>query len=183
MNSLNEIISVRQANSRDLYMIGNIDMSNTTDYVWQMDFKEEDKNISIVFRRTRLPRSIDLDFTELIQNLDKQIHQFSVVLVAESLGRLCGFVAIDKDISQESGTITLFAVDKRMRRKGIATSMLAAAKEWCIRLGLNRLIIVTQSRNYPSISFCVSNGYSYCGYNDSYYSNQDIAVFFSMRLY
>ncbi|HAJ05277.1 MAG TPA: hypothetical protein DCL76_01825, partial [Chloroflexi bacterium] len=103
MNSLNEIISVRQANSRDLYMIGNIDMSNTTDYVWQMDFKEEDKNISIVFRRTRLPRSIDLDFTELIQNLDKQIHQFSVVLVAESLGRLCGFVAIDKDISQESG--------------------------------------------------------------------------------
>ena len=106
-----------------------------------------------------------------------------MVLVAESLGKLCGFLAIDKDVAQESGVISSFAVDKQMRRKGVATAMLAAAKEWCMRLGLNRLIIVTQSRNYPAITFCRNNGYVYCGYNDNHYSNQDIAVFFSMRLY
>ena len=177
------MISVRQASSLDLTRIKSIDISSTTDYVWQMDLKEEETNINVVFRRTRLPRSIELDFRDEIENLDKQVSQHSIILVAESGGKLCGFLSVDKYPSQESGIIYSLAVDKKMRRKGVATSMLATAKEWCTRLGLNRLIIVTQSRNYPVIAFCRNNGYVYCGYNDSHYSNQDIAVFFSMRLY
>ena len=91
-------------------------------------------------------------------------------------------MVLDRGTAQDAAIITNFAVERSMRRRGIATAMLVTAREWASRAGLNRLIIVTQSRNYPAICFCRRNGYIYCGYNDSYYSNQDIALFFSMKL-
>ena len=35
-----------------------------------------------------------------------------------------------------------------------------------------------QSKNYPAIHLALNQGYAFCGYNDHYYSTQDIALFF-----
>ncbi len=175
-------ISVRQAVNSDAKRISALDTSNSTDYVWQMDLREAESQIKVVFQRTRLPRSVELDFESTSDDLKTNLMKHTLVLVAESIGGLRGFLVIDKGTAQDAAIITDFAVERTMRRRGIATAMLATAREWTTRIGLNRLIIVTQSRNYPAICFCRRNGYTYCGYNDSYYTNQDIALFFGMKL-
>ncbi len=175
-------ISVRQAVASDIKRISTLDVSNITDYVWQMDLREEEAQIRVVFQRTRLPRSIELDRQYSMDDLKKKLLMHSLILVAESSDNLCGFLIVDKDTTQNAAVITDIAVERTMRRRGIAKSMLVTAREWAIRAGLHRLIIVTQPRNYPAICFCRQNGYAYCGYNDSYYLNQDIAVFFCMKI-
>ena len=175
-------ISVRQAANSYFNKISALDASNNTDYVWQMELREEDTRIKVFFQRTRLPRSVELDFQNSIDDLETNLMKHTLVLVSESMGVLTGFLVLDRGTAQDAAIITNFAVERSMRRRGIATAMLVTAREWASRAGLNRLIIVTQSRNYPAICFCRRNGYIYCGYNDSYYSNQDIALFFSMKL-
>jgi hypothetical protein len=35
-----------------------------------------------------------------------------------------------------------------------------------------------QSKNHPAMMLAQKYGYEFCGYNDRYYSNQDIALVF-----
>ena len=39
-----------------------------------------------------------------------------------------------------------------------------------------------QSKNFPAICFAQKHGLNFCGYNDRYYHNQDLALFFGMVL-
>ena len=68
-------ISVRQASASDIKRISTLDASNTTDHVWQMDLREEDAQIKVVFQRTRLPRSIELDNQYGIDDLETNLNQ------------------------------------------------------------------------------------------------------------
>ena len=80
------------------------------------------------------------------------------------------------------GWIADFAVARPNRRQGVGTALLAAAGRWAQEHGLLRLMIETPSKNYPAICFCLKRGFTFCGYNDRYYANQDIALFFEQNL-
>ena len=75
-----------------------------------------------------------------------------------------------------------FCVDRRFRRCGVGTVLLAAAAHWARENHFARLVIETQSKNYPAICFALKNGLVFCGYNDRYYPHQDVALFFGMTL-
>ena len=68
------------------------------------------------------------------------------------------------------------------RRKGVASTLLAAAQEWAVSRSHRRLIIEMQSKNFPAIRLAQKNGFEFCGYNDHYYLTQDVALFFSKAL-
>ncbi len=44
------------------------------------------------------------------------------------------------------------------------------------------MMAAVQSKNYPAINFLQRNGFTFCGYNERYYRNQDIAVYFACGL-
>jgi ribosomal protein S18 acetylase RimI-like enzyme len=44
------------------------------------------------------------------------------------------------------------------------------------------MILEMQSKNIPAVHLAMRLGYEFCGYNDHYYSNQDIALFFAQFL-
>ena len=69
-----------------------LDASNNTDYVWQMELREEDTRIKVFFQRTRLPRSVELDFQNSIDDLETNLMKHTLVLVSESMGVLTGFL-------------------------------------------------------------------------------------------
>jgi hypothetical protein len=66
--------------------------------------------------------------------------------------------------------------------RGIGTALLRAARDWALETKLRRLIVETQTKNYPAIRFLQKRGLVFCGYNDLFYPNQDIAVFFGQML-
>jgi ribosomal protein S18 acetylase RimI-like enzyme len=52
------------------------------------------------------------------------------------------------------------------------------AASWANAHNVDRIIAETQTKNYPAICLYQHLGYSFCGFNDRYFLNQDIAVFF-----
>ena len=60
--------------------------------------------------------------------------------------------------------------------------MLKAAQAWGQQEGLKRLMVAVQTKNYPGISFCEKHGFVFCGFNDHYFVNRDIALFFSLKI-
>jgi hypothetical protein len=59
--------------------------------------------------------------------------------------------------------------------------MLQATVLWARKEKLRRLLVAVQTKNYPAIQFFIKSGFAFCGYNDRYYPNRDIALFFTLR--
>jgi len=78
--------------------------------------------------------------------------------------------------------ISDLVVVPRWRRQGVGRALLAAAQRWAAEQGHRRLFVEMQSKNYPAIRLALQLGYEFCGYNDHYYSTQDIALFFVRAL-
>ena len=75
--------------------------------------------------------------------------------------------------------MTDIAVSPMARRKGIASALILAAEDWAKKKNIRRMILEMQSKNTPAIRMALKLGFEFCGYNDHYYSNQDIALFFA----
>jgi RimJ/RimL family protein N-acetyltransferase len=46
-------------------------------------------------------------------------------------------------------------------------------------LGSRRIVLEMQPKNYAAIHLAQKLGFDLCGYNDRYYANHDIALFFA----
>jgi ribosomal protein S18 acetylase RimI-like enzyme len=68
------------------------------------------------------------------------------------------------------------------RRKGIGSRLVLAAQAWARQHGHDRLVLEMQSKNQPAIKLAHKLAFDFAGYNDRYYENQDIALFFAKRL-
>jgi ribosomal protein S18 acetylase RimI-like enzyme len=56
------------------------------------------------------------------------------------------------------------------------------ARKWARKRGLRSIQAEATTKNYPALCFYQKLGFQFCGYNDSYYANQDIALFFVLAL-
>jgi ribosomal protein S18 acetylase RimI-like enzyme len=74
------------------------------------------------------------------------------------------------------------AVEPVYRRRGIATALLRHGRQWARQEGLKLLQAEATTKNYPALRFYQKLGFQFCGFNDHYYPNQDIAVFFVQGL-
>jgi GNAT superfamily N-acetyltransferase len=95
---------------------------------------------------------------------------------------LLGYLSMRHEPARRVGWIQDFVIDRPYRRMGIGTRLLKVARRWAYEHAITRLMLETQTRNFPSMSFCLSSGFAFCGYNDRYFENQDIAVFFGQTL-
>ena len=64
----------------------------------------------------------------------------------------------------------------------MGTRLVLAAQSWAREKGFQRLVLEMQSKNYPAIKLAQKMAFEYSGYNDRYYANQDIALFFAKDL-
>jgi ribosomal protein S18 acetylase RimI-like enzyme len=68
------------------------------------------------------------------------------------------------------------------RNQGIGKALLRAAAAWAREESLRRLILEAPTKNGPALRYFHARGAEFCGFNDRYYTNGDIAVFFEYRL-
>ena len=175
-------ITVRPAAADDIAAITAFDHSYSTDYVWQMDHREEDNQIAVIFRQVRLPRSVRVAYPREVESLAAEWQSRRLFIVAESRGEVHGYLSVAEGAVRGAGWIAEFAVERKMRRQGLGTVLISSAAHWARKAKLQRLVVEVQSKNYPAISFCQKHGFAFCGYNDRYFANQDIALFFGMSL-
>jgi GNAT superfamily N-acetyltransferase len=176
-------IQIRPAHDADIPLMAAIDHTYTSDHAWQMEVQQiEEEQINIRFRQIRLPRSVRVEYPRSPQALITEWEQKSGILVAEMDGALVGYVALMRGMAPVTTWVTDLAVDRGVRRQGIGSALLLSAQEWAHVHGASRLVIEMQPKNYPTICLAQKLGFDFCGYNDRYFANQDIALFFARSL-
>jgi GNAT superfamily N-acetyltransferase len=195
---------LRSADLTDLGACLALDADSQTDHVWQMDEREENGGRAVRFQTIRLPRVMHVSYPRQRDDLLAAWEGGATVLVTaehpadvggglaldaglpgagppdEGPPRILAYCQLDACAWQGSGWISHLIVDRPHRRRGIATAMLQAGILWARKEGLQRLMVGVQTKNYPAICFCEKNGFAFCGYNDRYYKNRDIALFFTL---
>lgn len=162
-----------------------LDHTYETDYVWQMHIHgEEGQQWEILFKRERLPRTMPITLTPDEKRLQAALPPEQCFLIATKRDEpeILGYLAMYNDHVHHFGLIHDLLISLPYRRYGIGTRLVNAARQWAKEHGLTRIIIETQTKNYPGIAFCQQAGFTFCGFNDRYFQNQDIAVFFSLSL-
>ncbi len=173
---------VRPAEPRDLALCGRLDHSCKTDRVWQMDNRKTGGVRRVVFRTARLPREIEVGYPRQGEDLLAGWRRRDGFLVVEVDERVCGYATLA--VQPEHGLVWVgdLVVDRSQRRRGIGTALLRASAQWGCQRDMVRLTLEVQTKNYPAIQFCQACGLTFSGYNDHYWSSEDIAVFFTGRL-
>jgi GNAT superfamily N-acetyltransferase len=153
-----------------------------TEHVWQMEAKEHPDGINVTFRQVRLPRTLRGQYPRPLDELITRWEAGDAVLVAEDEGYIVGFLHLAVADEEGTGWARNLVVTPRLRRRGIGTALLQAAADWLRQRNVNRVLLEMTTKNYPAICFAQKLGFSFCGYNDRYYTNQDIAIFFAKVL-
>lgn len=173
---------IRPANLADLTRCYHIDGAFETEYVWQVDEREEEESIAVTFRMIKLPRSVRVPYPRWGEGLLDQWERGDCVLVAELDGDVVGYTVMSLQPDRDLGWVDHLVVAPAWRRRQVGTELLYAAHGWGAARGVRRVMMAVQSKNFPAIRFCQGHGLSFCGFNERYFANLDIALFFGGML-
>lgn len=114
--------------------------------------------------------SIESDFTFNADKSRKALEMMMqksndrAVFVSVCGGSIAGMCSIQSIIStaegQKSGIIEDVVVDRKFRRKGVASFLLEAAGNWAMNLGIKRVQLLADITNQAAIDFYRSNHWS-----------------------
>jgi len=169
---------VRIATLADLNVCLTLDRASVTDHVWQMKVDESESEVGVTFHVVRLPRTMRAEYPrgsdELIENWQQQ----AGFLVDEVDGEVRGYIDVQLQPWQGMGWVANLVVEPAYRRRGIAAALIRHAGQWARGQSLQGMVVEATTKNYPAICLYQKLGFRFCGFNDHYYTNQDIALFF-----
>ena len=172
-------MNIRPAISTDISKMIALDHNYATDHVWQMTRDLTEIQTQVNFREVRLPREVHVNYPRTYHKLVDNWTERSLLLLVEESEYTLGYISVQLGLAPASAWIEDLAVDRLQRRKGIGSALILAAREWCGKKRLRRLTLEMQPKNYPAIQFANKLGFEFSGYNDQYYRDQEIAIFFS----
>lgn len=175
-------IEILPAESTDYPRLIGLDHSYQSSYVWQIDRVVEAMQVSINFREIRLPRVVRLEYPYSREQMERDWGKHPVVLIAGIKDTTVGYVYLKEGILPYTAWVKHLVVRPDMRRKGIASGLALAAQEWALQRSLRRVVIEMQSKNHPAIRMAMKLGFDFSGYQDRFYPNHDLALFFSRYL-
>ena len=148
-------MQIQPAELADLNLCYQLNMAYTTDYVWQMDNRVQNRQIDIAFHTVRLPRSMVVPYPRDRQQLTAAWQSCDAMYVAEdATGNLLGYVVLAKRISPSAAWVSDLVVARQARRQGVGSALLTHAVRWAREEKLIWLLVEVQTKNYPAICFC-----------------------------
>ncbi len=177
-----EGIVIRPAISSDLPELIRLDHDYSTDHVWQMATARGADEAGATFRQVRLPRPMRVVYPRDPARLADDWTRVPALLVATVEESLLGYAVLLVGPATGAGWITDLVVGSPHRRQGIGTNLLAFAREWCRQRDLTQMVLEMQSKNHPAISLARKLGFTFSGYSEQFYPDQDIALFFTLGL-
>lgn len=175
-------IEIRPAIATDIPTLMAIDHTYSSDFVWQMEIQTEEKSIGVNLREIRLPRSVRVEYPRPAHSLGDDWTRRSGLLVSVLDSEVVGYISLMLDIAPITTWVTDLAVIRRIRRQGIGSALVLAAQEWGEQHNTRRIVLELQPKNHSAILLAQKLGFTFCGYNDRYYANHDIGLFFAKSL-
>lgn len=172
-------IEIRPAIANDIPALFALEHNYTSDHVWQVDVQADENQVQVTFRETRLPRSVRVDYPRKVEALADNWMKRSALLIASLESIPIGYISMRDDIAPSTTWIDDLVVMRRLRRQGIGTALVLAAQNRCSQLSYRRVVMEMQPKNHPAICLAQKLGFDFSGYNERYFSNLDIAIFFA----
>jgi len=177
-------IDIRPTIAADIPSLIALDHNYISDHVWQISVDEERENpqVSIHFREVRLPRSIRVEYPHPRRSLADNWTTRDGLLSAILENELVGYAGLYIHKPTRTTWMADLVVGRPFRHQGIGSALVIAAMEWAIHMDCRYMVLEMQHKNYPAIQLAKHLGFDFCGYNDLYYSNHEIGLFFSKVL-
>lgn len=175
-------MDVRPATLADLNDCLSLDHDCETDHVWQMKVHKAKSKLNVDFDVVRLPRKMRTGYPRDVEQLVEDWQQGEGFFVAEVDGEVRGYVDVIAQPWQQLAWIVNLAVDRGYRRRKIGTALVRHAGQWTKSQGLQAILCEATTKNYPALCLYQKLGFQFCGFNDHYYTNQDIALFFTLKV-
>jgi ribosomal protein S18 acetylase RimI-like enzyme len=173
---------IYRADLHDLAACLALDGSYETDYVWQVTQKLEDNQVATRFRTVRLPRTMHVPYPSWGEALLAHQERGDLILVGVENAEVLGYINQESQPDQGVAWLHHLIVSPLYRRRGIGTALLARSLLQAQQQGLSQAMTVIQSKNFPAIKFLERNGFAFCGYNERFYRNLDIGLYFARGL-
>lgn len=175
-------ITVRPAAVTDLPALQALDRTDTTEYVWQFSLANDESHLGASFERVRLPRPARLLPMHSLSQLADDAALRALFILAELDEKPCGYLVLGRVHGSMAGLVSDLAVDRSLRRQGIGSALLSAARDWSAKAGIERMLVETHPKNDPAICFCRRNGLVFSGLLDQHYPGLNTALFFGVNL-
>lgn len=173
---------IRPGSVADVDRCLRLDGSYSTQYVWQMEESVGADQIAIAFRRTRIPRHIEVAYPRSVEDLEARVKRGEFFWVASELATIFGYLHLSVCEWQWQGWIEHLIVHRPYRRRGIATNLLDAAEQWAREAHLRAISTIVQPKNDPTICLLLKRGYAFSGFMDRHYENGDVGLVYSLNL-
>jgi ribosomal protein S18 acetylase RimI-like enzyme len=171
-------IEIRSIVEKDLTALWAFEHGYYSEYVWQMNLDAEPQVKRVEFRLVRLPRRIFVAYPRQKEMIFANWDQSEAFLVAHLSGRAVGYADITTNNPADEVRVHNLVVSSPMRRQGIASGLLVALMNLCSNRSMHHLLLPLQSKNGPAIQMAQKLGFEFYGYQDHYFPNQDLALFF-----
>lgn len=175
---------IRDGLEKDINACLALDHSYHTENVWQMSVKQDSGQWEVMFKTERLPRSLEIDYPADEKRLRASLpsDQCFVVAVGRDDPEILGYLAMHLDRASGIALVQDVVVSRKFRRQHVGSRLMGIARQWAQEHDARQFMLQTQTKNYPGIQFAQAIGLTFCGFNDQYFENQDIAVFFGEPL-
>ncbi len=175
---------IRDGLASDIESCLALDHLYRTEHVWQMNVQQGVSQQQITFKIERLPRMMEVTYPMDEKRLRLALPHEQCFLVATGRDEpeVFGYLTMRNDETHSIALIQDVVISRPFRRQRIGSRLLKVAQQWAREHDLNRLMIEVRTKNHPAIQFCLATGFVFCGFNDLYFANQDIAVFFGASL-
>ena len=187
------VVRVRVAIASDAAQCADVDTKYITKDVWQLDTRQEDREIRILLRQIELPKPVALTAP---QSVPRVVRPGVLWLVAEdietvagdgahmpaSVGQVTGYLVATRPHGGEIVYLTSLAVASTHRRQRLAVRLLEQARRWALQESATEILADVSARNTPALRCLQRVGFRFCGYNDRLYPDGEVALFLSLSL-
>jgi ribosomal protein S18 acetylase RimI-like enzyme len=172
-------ISIRSIKPDDIESLNAFEHGYYSEYAWQMNLDLDAQDYKAEFRRVRLPRRVMVSYPRKREEIFSDLDRVEAFLVAELSGRSVGYIKVIAQPKENTLRVADLVVSGPMRRQGIASGLLVAVMNLASNRDYHNLVLEMQSKNEPAIAMAGKLGFNFCGFRDHYFSNQELAMFFS----
>ena len=173
---------IRRVRDGDWEACLEVELSYETEYAWQMESLEQNREQGARFREVRLPRKLRIRHpipeASQIQNW-KAAEEF---LVAIEHRQIIGFIGVRQDLIEHQVRVVDFGVTTEYRRQGVGTSLLRRSAEWCVRQRISHLVLPCPLKAHPAIQFANKHRFNFGGFQEDYWPDHEVALLFYQRL-
>ncbi|MCJ7695984.1 MAG: GNAT family N-acetyltransferase [Anaerolineaceae bacterium] len=175
-------IEIRHVIQDDLSEMIAIDHSYLTDHVLKMELIQEENSIRVEFRNSRLPREMTIQYPRSEEDLLTSWQKSTSILVGRIKGKIVSYIGIEE--MRPSGIVKVndLVVANLNRRHGIASGLILATENWASKRNNSIVILEMQMKNNPMINLSRKLGYSFSGFQNCYFPNHDLALFFEKHI-